>query len=101
MSNTTNLNSNLSIIDGVKIWVDENGVTHFKPIEDIKKDDIIDEHNSSIQSLKDWYDDLPIKPIIKLHDTADPTGERIKDFNDIEAGSDGHDAAVIGLKFEF
>ena len=95
MSTETN---SLSVIDGVKIWTDENGTTHFEPVEQPKPTITVD-NRSWWKKLKDWWNDVPVKPYIKKRDLSDPFGDRKNDpFDD---GSGGKSATEIGIKISF
>lgn len=98
MSTETN---SLSVIDGVKIWTDENGTTHFQPVDEPKSETIYIDDRSWWQKVKDWWNDAPVRPYIKIRDLADPFGDRRNDPFDLDAGSDGKNAAEIGIQIRF
>lgn len=91
--------NSLSVIDGVKVWTDEEGITHFKPVDEPKTEPPAIEHNnrSWLGKLVDWWKGAPVKPYIKIRDLADPFGDR----TDPDAGSDGAKGAKIGIKISF
>ena len=114
MSNDTrpdNGSTTVELRDGVQIIsiFDENGnmvSQKFEPVEPARKDgkpkkDTLDEVESRptgfFASLKYWYDRMFIKPYVKIRDLADP----FRDREDADAGSDGRNAAEIGIRVDF
>ena len=82
--------NDISVINNVEMTYDEStGITHFAPIEDKalpqKKHS---EEKDWLQSLKDWYDGLFIKPYVKVRDFnngKDTNGENASQLG-VEAG---------------
>lgn len=82
--------NDISVINNVKMTYDESTeITHFAPIEDKslpqKKHS---EEKNWLQSLKDWYDGLFIKPYVKVRDFnngKDTNGDNASQLG-VEAG---------------
>ena len=89
--------TDLSVIDGVKIW-HEGNVTHFIAVDDPKPQPTIDTR-SWFQKLCDWWNDADVKPYAKIRDLSDPIGKRKEDpFDD---GSGTKKGIEIGIKVSF
>lgn len=98
--------------DGVRITsiLDENGEvisSRFEVIEDGEKDEPEKKEKDLSPKEKEecgffaglvkWYRNLRVKPYAKIRDLADP----FKDREDADAGSDGRNAAEIGIRVDF
>lgn len=80
----------ISVINNVEMTYDEStGITHFATIEDKAPHQRKHaEEKDWLQSLKDWYDGLFIKPYVKVHDFnngKDTNGENTPQLG-VEAG---------------
>lgn len=82
--------------DGVRITTYKDGSQHFESIKEKKP--IVEDTRSWWQKLKDWWNDAPVKPYVKVRDLADPFGDRKENIDDIDAGSDGKNGVEIGIK---
>lgn len=90
-------NLSVEIIDGVKITTDENGNQKFESID--TKEIVVETKLSLWQKIKNWWNNVDIKPYAKIRDLSDPFGDRKKDpFDD---GSGSKKAAEIGIKITF
>lgn len=97
-------------IDGVDI-IEDGNVTHFTISEDVKKeeerkrqeelDKKAKEPTSFWGKIVNWFKTSKVTPYVKIRDLADPFGDRINNPDDIDAGSDGINAAEIGIKIKF
>ena len=88
-----------TIDDGIKIIEYSDGTTVFKPLDMTLKNQ--PDNRSWWEKVKNWFCDHDVKPYIKLRDLADPIDKRREDLNDIDVGSDGKNAAEIGIKISF
>lgn len=86
----------ISVINDVKVTEDEFGNMHFEPVEQPKPTIAVDSR-SWWQKLKDWWNDAPVTPYVKIRDLADPFDDR----DDPDKGSDGKTAAEIGIRISF
>ena len=82
--------NDISVINNVEMTYDEStGITHFAPIEDkVLPQKKHSEEKDWLQSLKDWYDGLFIKPYVKVRDFnngKDTNGENASQLG-VEAG---------------
>lgn len=91
------------VIDGVKVITYFDGSQHFEAVE--KRPKPVEEKESDTRSwfrkLVDWWKDAPVRPYVKVRDLADPFGDRANDPFDADAGSDGKNAAEIGIQIRF
>lgn len=98
----TEQTNGLSVINGVQVWTDGNGITHFKPVDAGGKTEIIYiDDRPWWRKLYDWWKDAPVRPYAKIRDLADPFGDRRNDPDDYDAGSDGKTAGEIGIQIKF
>lgn len=88
------------IINGVEITHDGN-VTHFRPIDNTKTEKVIVDQRSWFQKVVDWCMRHEVSPYVAIKDIADPTGDRAKDIDDIDAGNDSKQAVEVGIKLSF
>lgn len=95
--------NDISAINGVRIWTDDNGITHFIPLKDDEqlKTNNEDTSISLWSKIKNWFRKNDVKPYVKIRDLADPLEKRINDPDDFDVGSDGKHSAEIGIKISF
>lgn len=82
--------------DGIKITTYKDGSQHFESVDKPKQTIEVD-NRSWWQKLKDWWNDAPVTPYVKVRDLADPFGGR----DDPDKGSDGKSAVEVGIKIKF
>jgi len=85
--------------DGVRITTYSDGSQHFESIEKSKPTIEVD-NRSWWQKLKDWWNNAPVTPYVKVRDLADPFGDR-KANGDPDAGCDGATGVEVGIKIKF
>ena len=85
--------NDISIINNVKIETDENGNQHFTPIEQPKPTIAVD-NRSWWQKVCDWWNDVPVKPYVKIRNLSDP-------FDDQHCEGGTHNAIEAGVKINF
>lgn len=94
-----NLNDDIvseDIKNNIKITTYADGSQHFEYIG--KQEQTVNVDNRSIlQKIKDWWNNSPITPYVKVRDLADPFDDR----DDSDKGSDGKIATEIGIKVKF
>jgi hypothetical protein len=92
--------TNISVINNVKIWTDENGIEHFQSFDGPKSHQSITlDNRSTWQKICDWWNDAHITPYIKTRDLSDPFGDRKNDPTD--DGNESKSGTEIGVKISF
>lgn len=88
------------IVDGVEITEYKDGHSTFVLVDSLEKKPEVKKEESNrswLGKIVDWFRTSKVTPYVKIRDLADPFGDR----TDPDAGSDGKNAAEIGIKIRF